>query len=319
MGRLFFSWISVSNAAREAAAYAAGNPTDTAGITTHALLETNTQGQGGEGTLAVTATCANPSRTTIACSTAAGGNGTGNTVTVNVTRSFSFVTPIIGNLLGSVINLSSSATSAVYGLQPNKGGASGTCTPPTLAAFSVSATNRTVSVDASSSTPNSSACAIASYEWDWGDGIDHFPPSVGKQTTFTYDSDGTYTITLTVSNPAGDLATTQSVTVPGPLPSASTSPNPTIPPTPSPSATNPCSMSPTFTYTIQGGSGKVNFFGAYTGQPAPAQWWWWYGDSYVGFGQAPARHDYVGSGPYTATLLITNGSCQDSISQLIYP
>src|SRR5687767_6798107 len=32
-GRLFFTWIEVVNSSREGAAYAAGNPTDTSGIT----------------------------------------------------------------------------------------------------------------------------------------------------------------------------------------------------------------------------------------------------------------------------------------------
>lgn len=78
-------------------------------------------------------------------------------------------------------------------------------------------------------------------------------------------------------------------------------------------------MTPTFTYTIQGASGKVNFFGAYTGRPAPASWFWWFGDGAVGSGQAPSQHRYSGNGPYTVTLLITNGSCQSTTSQNVNP
>ena len=321
-GRLFFSWIEVSNAAREAAAYAAGNPTDTSGITGHATTEVNSQGQGGEGSMSVSVSCADTSNATIPCASAPGGNGTGNTVTVRVTRPFSFVTPIIGNLLGSSVNLTGSATSAVYGLQPNNGTSNGDpCTPPTAAAFTVVITNMTVAVDASTSTPNSGPCAIASYDWNWGDGVDNFPPPVGKQTSYTYGVAGAYTITLTVSNPGGSLSTTYAVTVPPPSPSptASPTPSPTPTATPSPSPTNPCSMTPTFTFTEQGRSGKFNFFGAYTGQPAPASWFWWFGDGNVDSGQAPTQHRYSGSGPYTVTLQITNGSCQSSISQNVYP
>src|SRR5579862_7126974 len=54
-GRVFFSWIEVDNAAREAAAYAAGNPADSSGISAHALEETDAQHQGGEHTLVVAA------------------------------------------------------------------------------------------------------------------------------------------------------------------------------------------------------------------------------------------------------------------------
>jgi PKD repeat protein len=316
-GRLFFSWIEVSNAAREAAAYAGGNPTDTSGITAHATTEANAQKQGGEGTMSVAVTCADTARVTIACSSAPGGSGTGNTVTVQVTRPFSFVTPIIGNLLGNSVSLTGSATSAVYGLQPNDGSDGvDDCDPPTLASFSVAISNMTVNVDASASTPNSGRCAIATYDWDWGDGVDNFPPPIGKQTTYTYGTPNTWTITLTVQNPGGDLSTTYAVTVPPPSPSptATPTPSPTPTDTPSPSPTNPCSMTPTFTYTVQGGSGKVNFFGAYTGQPAPASWFWWFGDGAVGSGQAPAQHKYSGSGPYTVVLLVTNGSCQNTVS-----
>jgi PKD repeat protein len=322
IGRLFFSWIEVSNAAREGAAYAGGNPTDTSGITTHATQEANAQRQGGEGTMTVTATCADPANVALACSLAAGGNGTGNTVTVRTTETFSFVTPIIGNILGNSVTMSASATSVVYGLQPNSGTtAPDPCDPPTAAAFTDVVTTMTVDVDASTSTPNSGRCAIASYDWDWGDGVALFPPSVGKQTSYTYATASTFTITLTVSNPGGSVSTTRAVTVPAasPSPSASATPTPTPTATPSPSPTNPCSMIPTFTFTKQGNSGKFNFFGAYTGQPAPASWFWWFGDGAVGSGQAPAQHRYTGAGPYTVTMQITNGSCQSSVSQTVTP
>ena len=215
VGRLFFSWVEVNNAAREAAAYAGGNPTDTSGITAHATQETNSQRQGGEGAIAITTTCAEPAHTPLACSAAAGGGGTGNTVTVRATKPFSFVTPIIGNILGTTVTLTSSATSAVFGLQPNDGGATADqCNDPSSASFTITASAMSITVDASASTPNSGRCAIASYDWDWGDGVDAFPPAIGKQTSYTYVTTGTYTVTLTVSNPGGSMTTTHSVTVP---------------------------------------------------------------------------------------------------------
>ncbi len=322
VGRMFFSWIEVNNSAREAAAYAGGNPTDTPGITAHASLELSSQRQAGEGAISVTASCADPTRAPLDCALAAGGNDTGNTVTVRVARTFSFLTPMVGTILGGGVTMSASATSVVYGMQPNEGGsAPDPCDPPTLAAFTVTPTNLSVAVDASTSTPNSGRCAIETYDWDWGDGSTPFPPPIGKQTTWTYGTGNTYTIQLTVSNPGGSLSTTRNVTVPppGPSPTPTPTPAPTPSPTPSPSPTNPCSMTPTFTYTEQGQSGKFNFFGAYTGQPAPASWFWWYGDGDVGFGQAPSQHRYDGDGPYTVTLLVTNGSCQGTVSDQVSP
>ena len=50
-GRLFFSYVQINNAAREAAAYAATAPTDNTAILAKARLETNSQAQRGEGTV----------------------------------------------------------------------------------------------------------------------------------------------------------------------------------------------------------------------------------------------------------------------------
>ena len=68
-GRLFFTYIQVTNASREAAAYAVGQPTDTATMTTYAGRETDAQTQRGQGAFTVTATCADSGRDQpIACS-----------------------------------------------------------------------------------------------------------------------------------------------------------------------------------------------------------------------------------------------------------
>jgi Flp pilus assembly protein TadG len=107
-GRLFFSYIAVNNAAREATFYASARASDTsfdqtafeAGVTQAALRETAAQGQGGEGAVTVTPpTCFAPgSGTVIACDTAAQfAGGIGNHVTVSVSQPFTFLTPIVGS------------------------------------------------------------------------------------------------------------------------------------------------------------------------------------------------------------------------------
>ena len=85
-GRLFFSYIQISNAAREGAAYGAHAPTNLVEITNKARQETNAQAQAGESAIAVTASCANSAGTPLgSCSLATGGAaGPGNTVTVHV-------------------------------------------------------------------------------------------------------------------------------------------------------------------------------------------------------------------------------------------
>src|SRR6478735_4860187 len=66
-GRLFFSYVQINNAAREAAAYAATAPTDNTAILVKARLETNSQAQRGEGTVTTTTSCVDAAGSTIAC------------------------------------------------------------------------------------------------------------------------------------------------------------------------------------------------------------------------------------------------------------
>ncbi len=212
-GRLFFSYIQVNNAAREGAAYGAGNPTDTTGIVTHATQEADAQAQAGEGTLGVTTSCADPTDAPISCANALGGSGTGNTITVSVSEPFTFLTPLINNMFGGSFQLGTSATAAVAEWAPGTGETSGNCTTPPTAVFAATVAGLTVTLDASSSSPTSGMCAISGYNWDLGDGLDPFPPVTGKQTSYTYASAGTYSITLEVTNLAGSNTTTQSVTV----------------------------------------------------------------------------------------------------------
>ena len=319
-GRMFFTWIEVVNAAREGAAYAAGNPTDTAGIEARIGQEPNVQAQGGAGGITITTTCRDATGIPIACSSAAGGNATGNTVTVQVTRSFGFLTPLVAGLLGDSLPIRGSATAAVFGFLPNGGAlAPDDCTDDRTASFTVVASDMTVHLDASATSPNSGRCAIASYDWDLGDGANPFPPVVGTRTSYTYGTPGTYTITLVATNPGGSATASSTVTVPGEAAAPSPTTAPSTAPTPAPSVDAVCSMAPTFTAAQQGNSGNFNFYGAYTGQPAPAIWYWTFGDGSTGYGQVPGRHTYAGGGPYTVTLTISNGSCSASTSRTVSP
>jgi Flp pilus assembly protein TadG len=98
-GRVLFSWIEVMNAAREGAAYAITNPNDPAGIELRALQETNVQAQGGEGAPVVDVSCnRSDNGATVACSSAYTA-GLGSTVTVTVSRDFTFFTPLVNGIL----------------------------------------------------------------------------------------------------------------------------------------------------------------------------------------------------------------------------
>jgi len=62
--------------------------------------------------------------------------------------------------------------------------------------------NTTITFDASASSDN---VGIVSYEWDFGDGA----TGTGETTTHTYDNAGTYTVSLTVKDAAGNVGTHQ--------------------------------------------------------------------------------------------------------------
>ena len=133
-GRLFFTYVAVNNAAREATFYAAAHAADNtydeeayaAGVAAAAAREASAQGQGGEGTLAVSApVCSTPGGTSLDCDTASKwAGGTGNHVTVSASQPFSFLTPLIGDLFGGSLTLSASATGPV--LNPAEVSISGT-------------------------------------------------------------------------------------------------------------------------------------------------------------------------------------------------
>jgi PKD repeat protein len=313
LGRLFASYVQITNAAREGASYAAGNPTDNSGIAAHAGYEANSQGQQGEGALVVAAACANSAGHALACGSAEGGGGTGNTITVTASERFTFLTPIIGDLFGGHVTLGHSATAAVLSLAPSGGSAPDDCTTAPTAFFTLTVSGNAVSLDASGSSPTTGTCAISGYNWDMGDpnNADPWPPIVNRYATYSYASSGTYTVRLTVTNPAGDATITESVTLgsnPSPTPTTAPTPSPTA--TPSPTTPPPvCNTAPSFTasFTGHGNNEKkhqMTFYGAYTGQPAPWSWSWDFGN---GSGSDQNTfHNYNTAGTYTVTLTVRN-------------
>ena len=123
-GRLFFSYISVSNAAREATSYAAAHAADTpwdvtayrAAAAGAGAQEPNAQGQGGEGAMTLSnPTCFDPQTSlTLNCHAASNfAAGIGNQVRVTASQPFTFMTPIIGDVLGGSLTLSASATAPI--------------------------------------------------------------------------------------------------------------------------------------------------------------------------------------------------------------
>ena len=81
----------------------------------------------------------------------------------------------------------------------------GGCTSAPTSNFNVATNDRTVTL-----TSQSSGCSLVGFEWDLGDGN----LASGESISHTYAANGTYTVTLTVTDEAGLSDTSsQSVTV----------------------------------------------------------------------------------------------------------
>jgi PKD repeat protein len=305
-GRVFFTYVQLTNAAREAAFYGAtvlNGPIDDAGMLAKAEDEANVQGQGGEGAVSLAAECRDAGGSVIDCADAEGGAGAGNTITVTLSEPFSFLTPLVGSVIGD-FSMRTSSTAAVLGLAAQVSGGGpppGTCSAP-VASFTVIVTSgQTVEVDPAASTPQSTGnpCNISGYYWYWGNGEDQ--PGHATATTYTYPSAGTYTITLEVTNQAGLTSTTRTVTVPEVTPPTCDAPN------------------ASFTVTTGGPGGKTH---TYTDTSTVADevacpitsWEWTFGDGTQSNAPFPTPVTYGNNAKHTTTLTVTNSAGSDTFS-----
>jgi parallel beta-helix repeat protein len=145
-----------------------------------------------------------------------------------------------------------------------------------------------VTADASASTdPDGSP--IATYSFDFGDGSVTGPQGIATGS-HTYDTKGTYTVTLTVTDTAGNSSTaTGTVVVGGDEPTVSLTASPTsgtapLAVTADASASRDTDSTPIATYSFDFGDGNV------TGPQA----------------QPVATHTYLSVGPHTITVTVTD-------------
>ncbi len=133
--------------------------------------------------------------------------------------------------------------------------------------------------------------ASLSYAWNFGDG----GTATGATPTHTYNTDGLYTVSLTVTDPAG-LSNTAAT-------SASIGPVANQPPTAD--ANGP--YSGTINQAVQfNGSGSTDPEGG------PLSYVWNFGDGSSGTGATPT-HSYASNGVYTVNLVVTdNAGASDS-------
>ena len=302
-GRVFFSYIQVTNAAREAAAYGQVLPADLAGIRTRAGVEKNVQGQGGENALTVTTECRTPAGTIIDCVDAPGGTGAGNTLTVMVEEPFDFLTPLINGFFNDSFTMRTSATSTVLGYAGSSTGGppTGTCSGP-LADFSIIVTSGTsIEVDPAASTPNApgNPCNISGYIWTWGDGNDNIGNASAAQHTYT--APGTYTVKLEVTNQGGSSTKSSIITVPKAAVPTCTAPH------------------AAYTFTKSGSGGKTHTYVDTSTVADPVncpitQWLWTFPDGTQSNASAPAPQTYGSNSKHTVTLQVTNAGGSNTFS-----
>ena len=134
-----------------------------------------------------------------------------------------------------------------------------------------------------------------SYVWNFSDGFN----STGYNTSHTFTNSGTYTATLTASDPLNicnyTFVKTFSVTV------------------------APCALIPSFTYSV-GNNGLVTFQSTSTGTTSSTSYYWYFGDGYSGYYGSTVTHLYLNSGSYNVGLQLydsINFTCTGSTSQLI--
>ena len=163
--------------------------------------------------------------------------------------------------------------------------------PPT-ANFTGSPTSGTAPL--SVSFTDSSTGGPTSWSWSFGDG----GTSTQQHPNHTYQSSGTYTVTLTASNAGGPdtLTRTNYITV-----------NPSGPPPPTAN----------FTGTPTSGTAPlaVAFTDSSTG--SPTSWSWTFGDGGTSTLQNPS-HTYQSAGTYTVALTATNAGGSDTLTRTNY-
>jgi PKD repeat protein len=285
---MFYSQISVNDAAREAALEASRNPTSFIPNTacTAANRESNrvmcrATNEARGGFVAIT-----PADVAMACSTmpCPAAPALGQTVSVTVTGHFRLITPLLAVFFGGQDTTFASTSSAQLLSVPVTAAVAGPVASFTAAPITGTAPVVVTVTDTSTGTPTA-------WGWGFGDGstfVGRTPPA------HSYPASGTFTITLTVSNTNGTSTATQTVTVTPALPA---------PPVAS------------FNYSPTTGPVPISVTATDTSTGTPTGWSWTFGDSTpVVSVQNPPAHQYAVAGVYTITLTVTNAGGSSTIT-----
>jgi PKD repeat protein len=290
LGRLFYSQISVNDAAREAVLEASQRPTSFIPNTacTSANKESNrimcratNEAQGSFVTVS-------PTDVSVACSTSPcpAIPTLGQTVSVTVVGHFRLITPLLAVFFGGQDTTFASTASAQLLATPPA-----VTIPGPVAAFTLTPSSGLTPLVVSFT--DASTGAGLSWGWAFGDGTTY---NAQNPPAHTYAASGIFTVTLTVSNSGGTSVTTHTVTVSDPAPAppvASFNFSPASGPTP---------LAVTFTDTSTG---------------TPTAWAWDFGDGTVSNVKNPPAHTYTSPGIKNVQLTVTNSGGSDTITHQV--
>jgi len=149
---------------------------------------------------------------------------------------------------------------------------------------------------------------IDGWWWEFGDEVYYAAGSSEQNPVHTYTEGGSYTVSLTVSNSAGQYDTREEAYYISVYPPYT----PTVTPTPT-----PVPLSAGFTANVTRGTAPlaVRFSDTSTGEPEA--WEWSFGDGNVSTVQNPV-HVYAGPGTYTVALTVEGGEGVDTITRYGY-
>ena len=224
LGRVFHSEVTITNAARAGALEAAKNPTsyqdgvacDASTNRVVCAIERETAGS------FVTVT---PADIDLVCDPDPCAEALGNTVTVTVRATFSLITPILAAFMGGQTFDLDASSSAQIAVVPTVPGASPSPDPspspspnPCIAPvsdFSITPTSgkkKKTDFQFTDLSTTTTDCPLT-WSWNFGDGGGASSTSTVQNPTHVYDSQGTYTVSLVVSNLGGSDLRTRTVTV----------------------------------------------------------------------------------------------------------
>ncbi len=293
LGRVFYSQITVNDAAREGALEASRNPasylanTDcTAANKTfnRVMCRALNEARGGFVTVS-------PTDVVRSCSTATCPPATpalGDTVSIKVTGHFTLITPIIGAILGGQsLTFSSTASAQLF--------ASPIDPPPAapVANFTTSPSPPSGTAPLTVTFTDTTTGGPTTWAWVFGDGQ---TSSAQNPPAHTYSTAGSYTAVLTASNIGGSSTHSQVITVQAAIPAP-----PVANFTASPQ-NGPAPLAVTFTDTTTG---------------APTSWAWSFGDGTTSTAQNPPLHTFVNTGNFTVTMTATNAGGSSTFTKTI--